>query len=108
MPISPNKVLYTCISFSVTPSKITPFIVYKPLTTKFFNTSIYENNPYNYTSGQIKEESLYPFTNLYIKKSYIQDNIKQISIKPISLYDSIYKANIDNILSNIDIYLNIG
>lgn len=69
---------------------------------KFFNTSIYENNPYNYTSGQIKEESLYPFTNLYIKKSYIQDNIKQINIKPISLYDSIYKANIDNIDTSID------
>lgn len=69
---------------------------------KFFNASIYENNPYNYTSGEIKEDGLYPFTNLYIKKSYIQDNIKQISIKPISLYDSIYKANIDNIDTSID------
>ena len=69
---------------------------------KFFNASIYENNPYNYASIQIKEKSLYPFTNLYIKKSYIQDNIKQINIKPISLYDSIYKANIDNIDTSID------
>lgn len=69
---------------------------------KFFNASIYENNPYNYTSSQIKEDGLYPFTNLYIKKSYIQDNIKQINIKPISLYDSIYKANIDNIDTSID------
>ncbi len=69
---------------------------------KFFNASIYENNPYNYTSSQIREQSLYPFTNLYIKKSYIQDNIKQINVKPISLYDSIYKANIDNIDTSID------
>lgn len=69
---------------------------------KFFNASIYENNPYNYTSGEIKEDGLYPFTNLYIKKSYIQDNVKQINIKPISLYDSIYKANIDNIDTSID------
>ena len=38
---------------------------------KFFNASIYENNPYNYTSSKIKENGLYPFTNLYIKKSYI-------------------------------------
>lgn len=69
---------------------------------KFFNASIYENNPYNYTSDKIKDDGLYPFTNLYIKKSYIQDNIKQINIKPISLYDSIYKANIDNIDTSID------
>ena len=69
---------------------------------KFFNASIYENNPYNYTSTQIREQSLYPFTNLHIKKSYIQDNIKQIIAKPISLYDSIYKANIDNIDITID------
>ena len=69
---------------------------------KFFNSSVYENNPYNYTGKQIKEYGYYPFNNLYIKKSYIQDNIKAINVKPVSLWDVIQNTNITTLSSSIN------
>jgi len=39
---------------------------------------------------------------LYIKKSYIQDNIKQINVKPISLWDTIKYIDCSTLSLNID------
>ena len=69
---------------------------------KFFNSSVYEKNPYNYTGKQIREHNYYPFNNLYIKKSYIQDNVKAINVKPISLWDVIKNTNLTTLSSNIN------
>ena len=69
---------------------------------KFFNSSVYEHNPYNYTGKQIREHSYYPFNNLYIKKSYIQDNVKTINVKPVSLWDVIQKTNLTTLSSSIN------
>lgn len=69
---------------------------------KFFNSSIYEENPFNYSKEKIRTNQYYPFNNLYIKKSYIQDNIKQISVYPISLWDTIKYADCSTLSLSID------
>lgn len=66
---------------------------------KFYNTSIYENNIYDVPSDYIRSNKLYPFNNLYIKKSYIQDNIKTISATPVSLWDTRNNINYKQSLS---------
>lgn len=58
---------------------------------KFFNYDIYEK--YNYTNSEIRDNLYCGFNNLNIKKSYIQDNIKKISVKPISIYSLLNSLN---------------
>jgi len=69
---------------------------------KFFNSSVYENNPFVYPENEIRLKKYYPFNNLYIKKSYIQDNIKSINVLPISLWDSIKYIDNNTLSSKIN------
>ena len=56
----------------------------------FFNNNVYTSNDYVLKDKiTIRDNKLYDYINLNIKKSYIQDNVKNINVKPISLYDII-------------------
>ena len=63
----------------------------------FFNSSVYTSDDYIKDKITIRNGILYDYSNLNIKKSYVQDNIKNIVVKPISLYD---------IVNNIDVSSN--
>lgn len=69
---------------------------------KFFNSSIYEKNPFNYSKEEIRTNKYYTFNNLYIKKSYIQDNVKQINVYPISLWNTIKYVDCSILSLSID------
>ena len=61
---------------------------------KFFNSNLYSTNEYVFDASAIRDNIYYDFKNLLVKKSYIQDNVKNINVKPTSLYDLIKKTDI--------------
>lgn len=69
---------------------------------KFYNSSIYESNKFNYSKKEIREKQYYDFNNLNIKLGYLQDNVKDIIVKPISLYDIAKRLNVSKGTTVID------
>lgn len=68
----------------------------------FFNKDIYSLKYYDYTDNDIRLNHILDFRIFKINKSYVQDNIKNINAKPVSLYDSIQNANTDTCATSIN------
>lgn len=68
---------------------------------KFFNSSVYNSDEYSFDFDTIRKTVNYDYSNLNIKKAYLQDNIKNIHVGPMPLHINDISIN-EKMSCNID------